>query len=143
MLVDDFMELVAMREGVLVACIYLVVAGSKALRLGTTLSDARVVGHSLLFMVGHLRGGSSRPFLALGIVTCVTWEGAGWRGTRVFGVLRRGVLCLNRNFALSLRVRISFRGDLHSQAEVLTRRTVSLPHKRPQYLLQVVNRLPR
>ena len=61
MMVDDFMELVAMREGVPVACFYLVGAGSKALRLGTALSDAGLVGHSLLFMVGGLRGGSSRP----------------------------------------------------------------------------------
>ena len=51
MLVDDFMELVAMREGVPVACFYSVGACSKALRLGTTLSDAWVVGHSLLFML--------------------------------------------------------------------------------------------
>ena len=61
MLVDDFTELVAMREGVPVACFNSVCAGSKALRLETTLSDAGVVGHSLLFMVGRLRGGSSRP----------------------------------------------------------------------------------
>ena len=59
MLVDEFMDLVALREGVPVACFYLVGAGSRALRLGTTLSDAGVVGHSLLFMVGRLRGGSS------------------------------------------------------------------------------------
>ena len=61
MLVDDFVELVAMRARVPAACFYLVGAGSKALRLGTTLSDAGVVGHSLLFMAGRLRGGSSRP----------------------------------------------------------------------------------
>ena len=33
-LVDDFMEMVAMREGVPVACSYLVGAGSKLLRSG-------------------------------------------------------------------------------------------------------------
>ena len=38
MLVDDFVELVAMREGVPVACFHLVGAGSKGLRLGTTSS---------------------------------------------------------------------------------------------------------
>ena len=69
-------------------------AGSKALRLGTTLSDAGVVGHSLLY------GGSfTRRLLAsetsasawlLALFTCATWEGAGQRGTRVFGVSRRG-----------------------------------------------------
>ena len=57
MLVDDFMELVA----VPLACFCLVGTGSKVPRLGTTLCDARVVGHSLLFMVGRLRKGSSRP----------------------------------------------------------------------------------
>ena len=96
--------------------------GSKALRLGTILSDAGVVDHSLsLWWVVYeeaLHVRDLRQFLAPGIVTCATWEGAGQRGTRVFGVLRRGVLCLNRNLALSLRVRISFRGDLHSQVEV-------------------------
>ena len=61
MLVDDFMELVSMRDCVAVACFYLVGAGSKALRLETTLSDAWVVGHLLLFMVGRPRRGSSRP----------------------------------------------------------------------------------
>ena len=61
MLVDDFVEPVAMRARVPAACFYLVGAGSKALRLGTTLSDAGVVGHSLLFMAGRLQGGSSRP----------------------------------------------------------------------------------
>ena len=60
-MVDDFVELVVMREFVPAACFYLVGASSKALRLGTILSDAGVVGHSLLFMVGRLRGGSSRP----------------------------------------------------------------------------------
>ena len=61
MMVDDFMDLVAMRD-VPVACFYLVGAGSKALRLGTALSDAGVVvEHALLFKVGRLRGGSSRP----------------------------------------------------------------------------------
>ena len=61
MMVDEFMELVALREGVPAACFYLVGAGSKALRLEMTLSDAGVVCHSLLFMAGRLRGGSSRP----------------------------------------------------------------------------------
>ena len=61
LLVDDFVELVAMRARVPVACFYLVGAGTKALRLGMTLSDTGVVGHSLLFMAGRLRGGSSRP----------------------------------------------------------------------------------
>ena len=50
LLVDDFLDLVAMRARVPVACFYLVGAGSKALRLGMTLSHAGVVGHSLLFM---------------------------------------------------------------------------------------------
>ena len=61
MMVDDVKELVAMREGVPAACFYLVGAGSKTLGLGTALSDAGVVEHSLLFMVGRLREGSSRP----------------------------------------------------------------------------------
>ena len=51
-----------------------------------------------------------RQCLAPGIVPCATWEGAGHRGTRVFGVSRRGVLCLSRNPALNLRVKISFWG---------------------------------
>ena len=93
-LVDDFMELVAMREGVPVACFYLVGAGSKALRLGTTLSDAGVVG--TLFSLWRVVYEEAplvrdlRQCLAPGIVTCATWEGAGQRGTRVFGVLRSG-----------------------------------------------------
>ena len=126
MLVDDVMELVAMREGVPVACFYLVGAGSKALRLGTTLSDAGVVGHSLLSMAGRLRGGSSRPRPppVPGSWHCYVCD---MRGR------------LNRNPALSLRVKISFRGDL--QVEVFTRRTVSLPHRPPWYLSQVVNLL--
>ena len=44
MVVDDFMEMVAMREGVPAACFYLVGAGSKALHVGVTLCDAGVDG---------------------------------------------------------------------------------------------------
>ena len=113
MLVDDFVELVAGRARVPAACFYLVGAGSKALRLRTSLCDAWV-GHALLFMTGRLRGGFSRPRPppVPGSWHCYVCDmgGAGQRGTRVFGVARRGLLCFSRNLALSLRVKISFRG---------------------------------
>ena len=92
--VDDFMEMVAMREGVPVACFYLVGAGSKVLRFGATLCDVGVNVDSLVIMVGRLRGGSSRPrpppVPGSCIAMCATWECAGQSGTRVIGVLRRG-----------------------------------------------------
>ena len=136
-----------MREGVPDACFHLVGAGSKALRLGTILSDAGVVGHSLLFMVGRLRGGSSRPRPppVPGSWHCYVCDMGGcWPARNTcFRCLAPRVLCLNRNLALSLHVRISFRSDLHSQVEVLTRRTVSLSHRPPRYLPQVVIRMLR
>ena len=142
-MVDDFIELVALREGFPVACFYLVGAGSKALRLGTALSDAGVVEYSLLFMLGRLRGGSSgpRPPPAPGSWHCYACDMGGcWpaRNTCFSGVSRRGALCLSHNPALSLRVKISFRSDLHNQVEVVTRRIVSLLHRPPRYLPQVV-----
>ena len=82
-----------------------------------------------------------RQCQAPGIATCVTWEGAGQRGTRVFGVSRLGVLCLSRNPALSLRVIINFRGVLRSQVEVVTRRTANLPHRLPRCLPRMVDLL--
>ena len=148
MLVDDFVELVAMRVRVflLLAFTWWVRAAKLCawgrlfltlVWLDTLLSLWWVVYEEAL----HVR--DLRQFLAPGIVTCATWEGAGQRGTRVFGVLRRGVLCLSRNPALSLRVKISFRGDLHSQVEVVTRRSESLLHRPSRYLPQVADLLLR
>ena len=54
-------RLVAMCEDVLVACFYLVGAGSKVLRFGAALCDVGVNADSPVIMVDRLRGGSSRP----------------------------------------------------------------------------------
>ena len=93
MLVDDLMELVAMREGVVfrllaftwwVRAAKLCAWGRLFLMLGwlDTLFSLWWVVYEEALRVRDLR-----QFLALGIVTCVTWEGAGQRGTRVFRCL--------------------------------------------------------
>ena len=138
LLVDDFLELVAMRAQVPVACFYLVGAGSKALRFLMTLSQAGVVGHSLLFMAGRLRGGSSRPRpppVPGSWHCCVCDMGGCWpaRNTCFRCLAPRGT-CLSYNPALSLRVKINFRGVLHSQVEMVTRRTANLLHRLPRCL---------
>ena len=75
--------------------------------LGTLFSSWLVVFEEAL----HDRG--LRQFLAPGNATRATWEGGGQRATRAFGVSRHEPLRLIQEVVQSLRVRISFLGDLH------------------------------